>query len=94
MADDGPRQRMLLYLGKLELNKENLKILAKLIERRLAGKHENVSYPDLEPLVVAEVKKYNDKIDQELKEKQESEAAVYVEIYLNSTNQTEYRSIG
>ena len=94
MTDDGPRQRIIMYLGKLELTKEQLKILATLIERRLAGKHETVSYPDLEPIVVASVKKYNDKIAQELKEKQEAEAAVYVEIDLNSTNQTDYRSIG
>ena len=94
MTDDGPRQRMLLHLGKLELDKAQLKILAKLIERRLAGKYETVSCPDLEPIVVAAVKKYNDKIAKELKEKQESESAVYVEIDLNSTNQTDYRSIG
>ncbi len=94
MTPKGPRKRMVLYLGKLNLSKEKLQILGTLIERRLAGKHETVSYPDLEPIVVSVVQKYNNKINQELDKKKEAEEAVYVEVDLNSTNQTDYRTIG
>jgi len=37
MTTEGPRQRILLHLGQLNVPKDKLKALARLIEIRLAG---------------------------------------------------------
>ncbi|MCF7920938.1 MAG: hypothetical protein K9N06_13620, partial [Candidatus Cloacimonetes bacterium] len=47
----GKKQRVLLYLGHLDLSADKIKILAKMIELRIHGKKESATYPELEKIV-------------------------------------------
>ena len=91
---NGPRQRVILHLGKLDITDDERKILAKLIERRIAGKQETIKFPKLESIIVKAVQKYNEKIALEAERAEEESNANYVEIDLSSTDQTYYRSVG
>ena len=93
-TEKGPRQKTILHLGKLSITKSEQKLLGKLIERRIAGKPEIVTVPKLEKIVVDAVQKYHEKIALEIERQKEEKAATYVDIDLNSTEQTYYRSIG
>ena len=90
----GPRQKVILHLGKMDISEEERKILPKLIERRLSGKREYTEFPGLEKNVNDAVQKYREKISREVERKEDKEQAVYAEVDLNSTNQTHYRSVG
>ena len=91
---NGPRQRVILHLGKLDITDDERKILGKLIERRIAGKQETIKFPKLESITVKAVQKYNEKIALEAERAEEESNANYVEIDLSSTDQTYYRSVG
>jgi len=93
-TEKGPRQKTILHLGKLSITKAEQKLLGKLIERRIAGKPEIVTVPKLEKIVVDAAQKYHEKIALEMEKQKEEKEATYVEIDLNSTEQTYYRSIG
>jgi len=88
------KQRLILYLGKLSLKKEELAILAHLIEMRIHGKREIARFPKLEKLADKFYLKYRAKQEKEAVRRKEQASAFYAEIDLNSTEQTQYRSIG
>ena len=93
-TEDGPRQKNVLHLGKLDITDDERKILAKLIERRIAGKSEITCIAKLEKIVVRSVQKYNENIALEAEKIEEKSQACYAEIDLNSTDQTYSRSVG
>jgi len=90
----GVVQRLVLHLGKLDLKKEELAILAHLIELRILGKREIAKFPDLEKIADRYYLKYREKQEKEAHKRQEQTSALYAEVDLNSTEQTQYRSIG
>jgi transposase len=93
-TEKGPRQKTILHLGKLTVTESERKLLGKLIERRIAGKPEIVIVPKLEKIVADAAQRYHEKIALEMKHQEAEKDATYVEIDLNSTEQTYYRSVG
>jgi len=93
-TEKGPRQKVILHVGKLDINNNDRKMLGKLIERRIAGKQEILKQPRLDKIVDETVQKYHEKIAIEAEKQAEELKSYYVEVDLSSTTQTNYRTIG
>ncbi len=92
--DDTIKQRVVLYLGKLDLTKEQLKILAKLIEFRILGKTETVTFPELTEIADGFYKKYLDKLEEASKKQEKQSSASYREIDIKTVTSYNHRSVG
>ncbi len=93
-TERGPRQRVILHLGRLDIIEEERKILGRLFEHRIAGKSGVIKFPKLDKIVDKFIQKYHEKITLEAERREEKEQSNNVEINLNSTDQTYSRSIG
>ena len=93
-TEKGQRQKVILHVGKLDINNNDRKMLGKLIERRIAGKQEILKQPRLDKIVDETVQKYHEKIAVEAEKQAEELKSYYVEVDLSSTTQTNYRTIG
>lgn len=92
-TEKGPRQRMVMSIGKLELPKSRWKELAKALEYRLAGM-ENFAPDDIQSIADSAMVNQKDIVDnREEKSKRES-GALYETIDLNSIGSSKSRSIG
>lgn len=88
------KQRVILHLGKLDLKKEELTILANLIDMRIRKIHTVAKFPKLEKLADRFYLKYISKLEKEALSNEREANAYYVDLDLNSTEQNQYRSIG
>jgi transposase len=92
-TEKGPRQRMVMSIGKLDLPKSRWKELAKALEYRLAGT-ENFAPDDIK-FVADEVMKNQIELTSNRDEKDKREkGAIYENIDLNSIGSSDSRSIG
>ena len=92
-TEKGPRQRMVLSIGKLDLPKSRWKELAKALEFRLAGT-ENFAPDDIQS-IADKVMENQQSIRENTEAKANREnAAIYETIDLNSVASTDSRSIG
>jgi len=88
------KQRTVLYLGKLDLSKDQLKILAKLIESRIHGKTETVFFAELSDLADSFYLKYQAKLEKEAKQVAKAKTADYREIDITTVSTEDHRSYG
>lgn len=92
-TEKGPRQRMVMSIGKLDLPKNRWKELAKALEYRLSGT-ENLAPDDIKFAADEVMKNQTDLVgNREEKDKREK-GAVYDNIDLNSIASSDSRSIG
>ena len=92
-TEKGPRQRMVMSIGKLDLPKSKWKELAKALEYRLAGT-ENFAPDDIKSAADEVMKKQTDLVgNREEKDKRVS-GALYENIDLHSIGSSHSRSIG
>lgn len=92
--DGSIKQRSVLYLGKLDLSKERLKILANLIESKILGEPNLDLYPELSLLAETFHKKYLGKLDKASKIETKQLSAEYREIDIQTISTSEHRSFG
>jgi len=92
-TDKGPRQRVLLDLGKLTIPKEQWKLLANRIEEIITGQN---SLLDIEPELEALARHYAHLLVQKNlnKQKEEDQSRDFEEIDLNSVKTSHLRTIG
>lgn len=88
------KQRTILYLGKLDLSKDQLKTLAKLIENRIYGKRETITLPELSELADKFYEKYKQKLEKAAEKEARHEAAEYRSVDLNCVTTERHRSYG
>ncbi|MCP4354883.1 MAG: IS1634 family transposase [Proteobacteria bacterium] len=93
-TEHGPRQRLILHLGKLELSKVEIKTLGKILEFRISGKRETVIVPVLSQLADEFIEKYNSTIEQQNSKTLEKEQANYQSVDLNTVTTKNHRSYG
>jgi transposase len=92
-TEKGPRQRMVMSIGKLDLPKSRWKELAKALEYRLSGA-ENFAPDDIKFVADEVMKNQIDLVgNREEKDKREK-GALYENIDLNSIGSSDSRSIG
>ncbi len=92
--DGSIKQRSVLYLGKLDLSKERLKILANLIESKILGEPNLDLYPELSLLAETFHKKYLGKLEKASKIETKQLSAEYREIDIQTISTSEHRSFG
>lgn len=93
-TEKGARQRVILHLGQLDLNKIQINSLAKVLEMRISGKKEGMQIPIISELADKYMNKYNDSVEK-IKEKQEDfRNAEFVSVDIKSIRTQNSRSIG
>ena len=92
-TEKGPRQRMVMSIGKLDLPRERWKELAKALEHRLAGV-ENFAPDDIQSIADHVMKDRMDLVDQRKAKEHRNDNALYDTIDLNSVGSSDSRSIG
>ena len=92
-TEKGPRQRMVLSIGKLDLPRDRWKELAKALEYRLAGM-ENFAASDIQAIADDVMKNRMDVVDSKKAKENREKGALYENIDLNSVGSSDSRSIG
>jgi len=92
--DGSIRQRTVLYLGKLDLPKEKIKILAKLLENRILGNLEFDFHSDLSDLVEKFYQKYQDNLAIEERKEEKISSSLYRDVDIKTVTSTGHRTVG
>jgi len=92
-TEKGPRQRMVLSIGQLDLPQKRWKELAKALEYRLAGT-ENFAPDDIQMIADDVMKNRIDMVSNQQANVERTEHAIYETIDLNSVGSSDSRSIG
>jgi transposase len=92
-TEKGPRQRMVMSIGKLDLPKSRWKELAKALEYRLSGS-ENFAPDDIKSVADEVMKNQIDLVDNREEKEKREKGALYENIDLNSIGSSDSRSIG